>query len=95
MTDAIKKTLASRAEVLEAMPEHPAVKAILAWRADAEHRDHVKAHAESPASIADGLDAALIGRQLDFGVAMAADEPGGRDHAGAHGEGHNNLQEER
>ena len=35
MTDAIKKTLASRAEVLEAMPEHPAVKAILAWRADA------------------------------------------------------------
>jgi NADH-quinone oxidoreductase subunit C len=35
MTEAIQKTLASRAEVLEAMPDHPAVKALLAWRADA------------------------------------------------------------
>ncbi|MDE3061973.1 MAG: NADH-quinone oxidoreductase subunit C [Acidobacteriota bacterium] len=34
MTEAIQKTLASRAEVLEAMPDHPAVKALLAWRAD-------------------------------------------------------------
>ena len=35
MTEAVPKTLASRAEVLEAMPDHPAVKALLAWRADA------------------------------------------------------------
>ncbi len=35
MTEAVQKTLASRAEVLEAMPDHPAVKALLAWRADA------------------------------------------------------------
>ena len=34
MTEAVPKTLASRAEVLEAMPDHPAVKALLAWRAD-------------------------------------------------------------
>ena len=34
MTEAVQKTLASRAEVLEAMPDHPAVKALLAWRAD-------------------------------------------------------------
>src|SRR5580658_6981375 len=32
--DATKKTLANRAEVLEGMPEHPAVKALLAWSAD-------------------------------------------------------------
>jgi len=31
MADAVKKTLASRAEVLEAMPEHPAVKALRGW----------------------------------------------------------------
>ena len=35
MTEAVQKTLASRAEVLEAMPDHPAVKALLSWRADA------------------------------------------------------------
>jgi NADH-quinone oxidoreductase subunit C len=35
MTEAIKKTLASRADVLEAMPDHPAIQAILTWRADA------------------------------------------------------------
>jgi len=34
MTDAAKTTLASRAEVLEAMPEHPGVKALLAWSAE-------------------------------------------------------------
>ena len=35
MTEAIKKTLASKAEVLDAMPDHSAIQAILAWRADA------------------------------------------------------------
>lgn len=34
MAEAVKTTLASRAEVLEAMPEHPAVKALVAWSAD-------------------------------------------------------------
>jgi NADH-quinone oxidoreductase subunit C len=31
MAEAAKKTLASRAEVLEGLPEHPAVKALLGW----------------------------------------------------------------
>jgi NADH-quinone oxidoreductase subunit C len=35
MTDAQTKSLAGRAAVLEAMPEHPAVKAILIWNSDA------------------------------------------------------------
>lgn len=35
MTEATRKTLSGRAEVLEAMPEHPAVKAVMAWRPDA------------------------------------------------------------
>jgi len=34
MAEAVKTTLANRAEVLEAMPEHPAVKALLTWNAD-------------------------------------------------------------
>jgi NADH-quinone oxidoreductase subunit C len=33
MAEAAKKTLASRAEVLEGLPEHPAVKALLGWNA--------------------------------------------------------------
>ena len=35
MTEAIQKTLASRTEVLEAMPDHPALKSLLDWCADA------------------------------------------------------------
>ena len=35
----------------------------------------IKAHAETAARVADGLDAALVGGQLDLGVAMAADQP--------------------
>lgn len=35
MSESNKKTLASKAEVLEAMTNHPAIQAILAWRADA------------------------------------------------------------
>ena len=35
MTEAIQKTLASKAEVLEAMPDHPALKSLLDWCADA------------------------------------------------------------
>jgi NADH-quinone oxidoreductase subunit C len=34
MAEAEKKTLASRAEVLEGLPEHPAVKALLGWNAE-------------------------------------------------------------
>lgn len=34
MTEAQTKTLAGKAAVLEAMPDHPAVKAVLAWKAD-------------------------------------------------------------
>jgi len=34
MADAQKKTLAGRAAVLEGMPDHPAVKALLAWKTD-------------------------------------------------------------
>lgn len=35
MTEAIKPTLAGKASVLEGMPDHPAIKAILTWNADA------------------------------------------------------------
>ncbi len=35
MADAPKETLADRQAVLEGLPDHPAVKAILAWNADA------------------------------------------------------------
>ena len=35
MAEALKKILAGRAAVLEGLPENPAVKAILAWNADA------------------------------------------------------------
>ena len=35
MTEAIKKTLASKAEVIESMPDHPALKALIAWRSGA------------------------------------------------------------
>ncbi|HEX4286370.1 MAG TPA: NADH-quinone oxidoreductase subunit C [Terracidiphilus sp.] len=31
MAESVKSTLANRAEVVEAMPEHPAMKALLAW----------------------------------------------------------------
>ncbi len=31
MAEVLKKTLANRAEVLEGLPEHPAMKAVLAW----------------------------------------------------------------
>jgi NADH-quinone oxidoreductase subunit C len=34
MAETATKTLMNRAEVLEGMPEHPAVKALLAWKAD-------------------------------------------------------------
>jgi NADH-quinone oxidoreductase subunit C len=34
MAEAQTKTLAGKAAVLEAMPEHPAVKALLGWKAD-------------------------------------------------------------
>jgi NADH-quinone oxidoreductase subunit C len=34
MADTQTKTLAGKAAVLEAMPDHPAVKALLAWKAD-------------------------------------------------------------
>jgi len=34
MTEVAKKTLANRAEVLEGLPEHPAVKALLGWNAE-------------------------------------------------------------
>ena len=34
MADGQTKTLADRAAVLEGMPEHPAVKALVAWKAD-------------------------------------------------------------
>jgi NADH-quinone oxidoreductase subunit C len=34
MAEGPMKTLANRAEVLEALPEHPAVKALLAWKAN-------------------------------------------------------------
>jgi NADH-quinone oxidoreductase subunit C len=34
MAEAAKKTFANRAEVLEGLPEHPAVKAMLAWNAE-------------------------------------------------------------
>ena len=35
MADALEKTLPDKAAVLAEMPDHPAVKAILAWNADA------------------------------------------------------------
>ena len=35
MAEAPKETLAGRQAVLDGLPEHPAVKAILAWNADA------------------------------------------------------------
>jgi NADH-quinone oxidoreductase subunit C len=35
MSEAVKKTLNGKAEVLEELPEHPAVKAILAWNPEA------------------------------------------------------------
>lgn len=35
MAEVLNKTLANRAEVLEGLPEHPAIKAILAWNGDA------------------------------------------------------------
>jgi NADH-quinone oxidoreductase subunit C len=35
MSEEIKKTLPDKAAVLEGLPEHPAVKAILAWNAEA------------------------------------------------------------
>ena len=35
MADALEKTLPDKAAVLAGMPDHPAVKAILAWDADA------------------------------------------------------------
>ena len=35
MAETAKKSLSGRAAVLEAMPEHPAVKAVLAWNPDA------------------------------------------------------------
>jgi NADH-quinone oxidoreductase subunit C len=35
MTDTLEKTLPDKAAVLAEMPDHPAVKAILAWNADA------------------------------------------------------------
>ena len=38
MADAPKETLAGRQAVLEGLPDHPAVKAILAWNADALDR---------------------------------------------------------
>ena len=35
MAEVLKNTLTGKAEVLENLPEHPAIKAILAWNADA------------------------------------------------------------
>jgi len=35
MAEVLKNTLTGKAEVLESLPEHPAIKAILAWNADA------------------------------------------------------------
>ncbi len=35
MGEASKKTLSGKAEVLESMPQHPAIKAVLAWQPDA------------------------------------------------------------
>ena len=35
MAELLKKTLTGKAEVLEGLPEHPAIRAILAWNADA------------------------------------------------------------
>ena len=35
MAETAKKSLSGRAAVLEAMPEHPAVKAVLAWNPEA------------------------------------------------------------
>ena len=35
MSEAIEKTLSDKAAVLEGLPEHPAVKAILAWNPEA------------------------------------------------------------
>ena len=34
MADTQTKTLAGKAAVLDGMPDHPAVKALLAWKAD-------------------------------------------------------------
>jgi len=31
MSEALKKTLNGKAEVLDGLPQHPAVKAVLAW----------------------------------------------------------------
>ena len=35
MAEVLKNTLTGKAEVLENLPEHPAIKAMLAWNADA------------------------------------------------------------
>ena len=48
---------------------------------DEEDGDQVKADAEAAAGVAGGHDAALIGGELGFGVAMAAHKPGGNHHA--------------
>ncbi len=42
---------------------------------DEENCDQVEADAEAAAGVADGLNAALVGSELDAGIAMAADEP--------------------
>ena len=41
MAELLKNTLTGKAEVLEGLPDHPAIKAILAWNADALDRRFV------------------------------------------------------
>jgi signal transduction histidine kinase len=55
----------------------------------------VEAHAKAAARIADGLNAALVGVELDLGVAMATDEPRGHNHAHAKENGGKNLHQQR
>jgi hypothetical protein len=62
---------------------------------DKEDGDEIEANAEAALSVACGLNAAFIGGQFDFGVAMAANEPRGDDDCDAKENGGENLQEER
>jgi NADH-quinone oxidoreductase subunit C len=63
MVDAPSKTLAGKAAVLEGLPDHPAVRALLAWNADA-FIDAKLDHGELTLSVVhDSLREALIALQ--------------------------------
>ncbi len=60
---------------------------------DREDGDQIEADAEAALSVAGGLNAALVGGQFDFGVAMAAYELRGDGDSDAKENGGKNLQE--